>query len=223
MSEKHALAERLEPLRDRDARWRDLYDDFVEGLRRAEVGANAPAVGQPFSAFALPDAWGRYRSLDALLGTGPLVLSFVRGGWCPYCAHELRLWNELLPDLRAAGGRFAAVSPEIGGRAALMGRLLGLDPNAELLCDVDLGVALTTGLAFRIGDDLQRRYAEWGLDLETLYGHPGGLLPVPATFVIDAEAVVRFAFVDPDFRLRAEPSEVIAAVAAIVGRTSGSL
>ncbi|HTI31055.1 MAG TPA: peroxiredoxin-like family protein [Sphingomonas sp.] len=209
MNRAAPLASSLDALRSK-SQWRPLYDEFVEGLRRIGAGAASPAVGEEFPAFALPNAAGHYRSLDALLADGPLVLSFNRGGWCPYCATELRAWSDRLPELQDAGGHFAAITPEVGGRAALLGQLLHGD--AEMLCDVDHGLALTAGLAFYIGEPLMRRYERSGLDLKDLYGSSSGFLPIPATYVIDQAGTVRYAFADPDFRIRAEPMEVIAAV-----------
>ena len=190
-----------------------MYDEFVGGLRRIGAGLASPVIGEPFPAFALPDASGRYRSLDSLLAEGPLVLSFNRGGWCPYCASELRAWSDALPALAEAGGHFVAVTPEVGGRAALLGQLLHGD--AQMLCDVDHGIALATGLAFYIGEPLLSRYAQWGLDLVELYGSGSGFLPIPASYVIDTSGIVQFAFADPDFRHRAEPADAIAVVAAL--------
>ncbi len=210
---KHSLSATLAETRDSAGEWRGLYDRFVDGLRGLGVGSGAPHVGDIFPAFSLPDAGGHYRSLDGLIAEGPLVLSFNRGGWCPYCTHELRAWREVLPDLRAAGAHFAAITPEVGGRAALLGHLL--DPDVDLLCDVDHGVALASGLVFHIGAELRRQYREWGLDLAEIYGSDSGLLPVPGIFVIDREGVTRFAFADPDFRNRAEPSEVIEVLRAL--------
>lgn len=195
--------------------WQLRYDDFVAGLRDVGIGASAPRVGDVFPAFSLPDAAGHHRSLDGLLAEGPIVLSFNRGGWCPYCSHELRAWCDHLPALRAAGAGLTVVTPEVGGRAALLAHLVG--PDADLLCDVDHGVALASGLAFYMGAELQTSYAAWGLDLAQTYGSASGFLPVPATFVIDAGGIVRFAHVDPDFRVRAEPEDVIAAVASLNG------
>lgn len=215
MVHQNALTALLGATRDGNSEWRALYDEFVGTLRRTGVAANAPRPGDVFPSFALPDAAGRYRSLDALLASGPVVLSFNRGGWCPYCAHELRAWNEALPELTDAGGRFVAITPEVGGRAALMGRLLDLSPDAELLCDVDLGVALACGLAFRMGEPMLRRYRDHGLDLAELYGSASGFMPVPATYVLDEGGVVRFAFADPDFRVRADPAAAIAIVRAL--------
>lgn len=214
MPRQHSLAALLTETHERSIAWNDLYDAFIATLRRVGVGRSAPTVGDAFPAFALPNAAGHYRSLDALLAKGPLVLSFNRGGWCPYCAHELRAWNDALPELAAHGASFAAITPEVGGRAALMGHVLGLSDDAELLCDVDGGVALATGLAFRMSETLRSAYGRAGLDIGELYGSTGGFLPVPATYLLDGDGTVRFAFVEPDFRLRAEPADVIAVLAA---------
>lgn len=204
------LAHDLASQRARSGDWAGLYDRFVEALRLLGVGQTAPAVGAPFPEFSLPNSLGQYRSLDGMLAEGPLVLSFNRGYWCPYCVHELKAWNDVLPELHAAGAQFAAITPEVGGRAALLGNLL--DTRAEILADVDGGVALNTGLAFFAGEELLAAYRSWGLNLKELYGTDGGILPVPATFLIDAEGTTRFSFVDPDFRERAEPADVIAAL-----------
>lgn len=205
------LAGRLAATRDEGADWQPFYDEFVGGLRAIGIGSGAPRVGERFPDLSLPDARGAYRTLASLLEGGPLVLSFNRGGWCPYCMHELRSWADALPALREAGGALAVVTGEVGGRAARLEALF--DGGATLLCDVDHGAALASGLAFHIGPGLQRRYDESGLHLADLYGSNGGFLPVPATFVIDPGGIVRYAFADPDFRVRAEPDEVVAAVA----------
>lgn len=210
MSNAMLLADRLAEQRARSGNWAGLYDRFSANLRKVGVGLTAPRPGEPFPAFSLPNALGQYRSLDGLLAGGPLVLSFNRGGWCPYCVHELKSWSEFLPDVRAAGASFAAITPEVGGRARLLGNLL--DADAEILADVDGGVALNSGLAFFVGQELLDQYREWGLDLLSLYGSDSGFLPVPATFVIDQEGITRYAFVDPDFRHRAEPADVVKAL-----------
>ena len=84
-----------------------------------------------------------------------------------------------------------------------------------MLGDVDHGLALLLGLAFPIGADLNRRYADAGLDLGAIYGNSGQLLPITATYVIDRSGIVRFANIDPDFRRRADPNAVIAVVEAL--------
>jgi peroxiredoxin len=205
-----SLADALRATCDPD--WQPHYDILVDRLRRAGVGANAPRVGDTFPDFALPDAQGRYRSLGTLLSGGPLVLSFNRGGWCPFCRHELAAWAAMLPALAARGAAFAAVTGEVGGRAAALATIF-VDPMT-MLCDVDHGVALDLGLAFHLGAPMLDRYRGYGLDLGLAYGSQAGLMAVPATFLIDRNGVVLYAYADPDFRERADPADVIAALVA---------
>lgn len=210
MKRLSSLAAALLATRKSRPRWEAAYTEMVEGLRRTQAGANAPVAGQRMPDFALPDAAGRWTRLTELLAPGPLILSFQRGGWCPFCRTELAAWLEAAPTLEAAGIRLAVVTPETGGRAAALAGEVG--PNALLLCDVDHGVAMTLGLTVPLSAEVARRYREAGLDLDRLTGGAGGFVPIPATFAIDAAGIVRLAHADPDFRNRAEPAAVIAAL-----------
>jgi len=207
------LSQTLARCRDEGTEWEELYNDFVGGLRRLHVGEKAPGIGDPLPAFALPNSRGLLVRSEELLESGPLVLSFNRGGWCPYCRSELASWAEHIPQLRAHGATFVAVTGEVGGRAERMRRELGLD--AEMLCDVDQGLALDMGLAFMLGAEIRRRYLACGLDLTEAYGSGSWFLPIPATYLIDRGGIIRFAFVEPDFRVRAEPEDVLEAVRAL--------
>jgi len=204
------LSQTLARCRDEGTEWEEVYNDFVGSLRRLQVGESAPHVGDRLPGFALPNSRGLLVGSEALLEQGPLVLSFNRGGWCPYCRSELAIWAEHMPQLRATGGAFVAVTGEVGGRAERMRCELGLD--AEMLCDIDHGLALDMGLAFMLGAEIRRRYLACGLDLTDAYGSASWFLPIPATYVIDRGGIVRFAFVDPDFRVRAEPGDVLEVV-----------
>jgi peroxiredoxin len=199
-----------EACRETTPDWTPVYDAFVARLRANGVGAGAPDVGDAFPDFALPDDRGRYRTLAELCAAGPLVLSFNRGGWCPYCRAELSAWGAQAAALAGAGAHLVSIAAETGGRAEKLHQWVG--DEATILCDVDHGLALAVGLAFHCGADLQQRYLSCGLDLAEIYGSGGWFLPVPATFVLDREGIVRFAWKDPDFRLRADPETVLAAV-----------
>ena len=195
--------------------WQELCDSFVARKRALGAGSGAPKVGEPFPTLSLPDLHGRQRSLSSLYAEGPIVLSFKRGDWCPYCKIELESWHQAIPDLAKAGGRLVVVAGLVGGRSTALSRLLG--DRAAILCDVDHGAALTLGLAIHAGFDVIDRYRQNGLDLASLYGTASGFLPIPATFVIDQQGIIRFAFVNPDFRVRAEPADVLAVVRSITG------
>ena len=190
--------------------WEDAYSAFVAGLMATGAGAGAPQVGERMPAFALPDSDGRWTRLADLLAEGPLVLSFQRGGWCPWCSVEMAAWGRAAPALHADGGRLAVVTPETGGRATLLSERVGT--GATLLCDVDHGVAMALGLTVPLPEAISRRYRAAGLDLDQLTGGAGGFVPIPATFGIGRDGIVRYAFVNPDFRERAEPADVLNAL-----------
>ena len=209
------LGPQLAQLRRRKPDLGPFFDEVVIGLRAAGVGAAAPKVGEMFPDFSLPTAHGGYRRLGELLEQGPVIVNFSRGRWCPYCVHEVSAWAEMLPALAEAGVRLIEITGETGGGARALGAVLEASPAAamaKVLCDVDHGVALSLGLAFFAGDPLLDFYTKAGLDFHELYGSPSGFLPVPATFGLDQEGRVRFAYANVDFRERAEPADVLAAL-----------
>ena len=193
--------------------WPGIYDGFIASLRERGIGDSAPGLNDRFEPFVLPNSVGRYVELYDLLDAGPLVLSFMRGGWCPYCREEMKAWAAAGPRLAAVGGRFIAVSGEVGGRAETT--RCALAPEAEMLCDIDHGLATSLGLSFGISPALYQNYLDYGLSLADIYGDSGRILPIPATFVLDTSGIVRYAFVEPDFRIRADPAVVIAVVEAL--------
>ena len=202
------IAPALQAETDRLSAYADAYDALVAKLVKAGAGRRAPRVGQRFAGFALPDAQGRFHTLAQLLGEGqPLVISFHRGLWCPWCRVESAGWGDAAHELAAAGARLVTISAEVDGGAAALGQRAG----GLALVDVDLGLCLALGLVISIPAALADAYREGGDDLAALLGGSGRLLPIPATFLLDGKGIVRFAFVDPDFRQRAEPAVVLAA------------
>ena len=193
--------------------WQDLCDTFVARKRALSAGALAPTPGSEFPPLSLPDLHGRYQSLADLHAAGPIVVSFNRGGWCPYCQLELKSWSNALPALTAAGGALVVVAGVVGGQMSNL-----MPDQVIVLSDVDHGAALALGLAIHAGFDVLERYRQSGLDLAEHYGTASGFLPIPATFVIDQHGIVQYAFVNPDFRIRAEPADVIAVVQGLTGK-----
>lgn len=211
MEQTSRLYADLQQRRPDDAAWTRLYDSFVARLATLKAGHRAPRPGTAFPDLHLPDHVGRYRSLASIRAGQPMIVSFVRGNWCAYCRGELEDWRQQIDSLDAAGGRLVIIVGEISGGADRIHDLLG--GKALVLCDVDHGAALDLGLAYHAGPDLLLRYLDAGLDLRDVYGTDSGILPIPATFLIDGAGLVRTAHVDPDFRVRARPEEQVAALA----------
>lgn len=143
------------------------------------------------------------------------MLSFYRGGWCPYCRTEMAAWSEAASEVRRLGATFVAVTGEIGGEAEALRRALDLD--GSFLVDVDHGLALRMGLAVRINDRIREAYLGIGRDLALHYGSDAWFIPVPATYVVDRHGIIRFAEADVDFRRRAEPEAVLQVLRGIGG------
>lgn len=217
MEQTGRLYEKLQRCTLENPEWTSLYDAFVGRLTMLGSAYGAPGFGEEFPDLLLPDHLGHYQSLAALNAAGPLVVSFLRGSWCPFCSSEIESWQENLPALEATGGRLVVIVGEVAGRADRIHEKLG--GKAMVLCDIDHGAALGLGLAFHAGTEMVQRYLEAGLDLADIYGTDIGILPIPATFVVDAGGIVRFAFAEPDFRIRAEPADVIALVRALGDKT----
>ncbi|WP_430869171.1 peroxiredoxin-like family protein [Demequina aurantiaca] len=179
----------------------------------ALVGDQVTSVGDVAPDFELPDAAGGLVRLSELAAGGPVVVSFYRGGWCPYCNIELRALQEALPAITAAGGALVAISPEAPDLSLSTAEKENLD--FAVLSDTTAATIDAYGLNFTIdsttrdvlsGEEAERALAE-GVETE--------VLPIPATYVIGADRRVTYAFVDPDHKHRAEPADIVAAVRAL--------
>ena len=167
------------------------------------------------------DAWDSPTAVLRLPQTvlyGPVALSFYRGAWCPFCRTELTALRDAHRDVIEAGGQIVSIAAEVGGRAMNAMQKHGLP--FEDLCDVDLGVSLAFGLVFAITEEVREIYGRLGYDLEAFNGNDSWFLPVPATYVVAPDGVVAAAFIEPDFRYRMEPADIVNAIKAINSRRS---
>lgn len=187
-----------------------VIDRASADLEATDPVADALSVGDVAPDFELPNAIGQIVRLRDALAQGPVVLSFYRGGWCPYCSLELKALQDVLPQIREAGARLIAVSPQTPD--ATLSTRETMDLAFDVLSDEGNAVAREYGLVFRVPDDLVETYRGVGIDLEAANGDDAHELPLPATFVVDTQGTVRHAFADPDYTRRAEPTDVLAAL-----------
>jgi peroxiredoxin len=212
MSLQQQLAEYLAGWRERVPLERQaIIERHIEQLRGAiartmlKVGARAPT-------FALPSATSARVDLDTLLKQGPVVITFYRGGWCPYCNLELKAFQEVLPEIEAAGGSLVAISPEKPDDT-----LSTAEKNAlafHVLSDVGQRVGRAFGIVYDFTDELRSAYQGLGRDIPALNGTPGEwALPVPATYVVDRNGTIIYAYANADYRDRVDPRDVLAVFA----------
>jgi len=165
--------------------------------------------------FTLPDPRGSTMGLSHLLEQGPVVLTFYRGAWCPYCHLALRAYQQALPQLQAGGATLVAISPQTPDHSRAFAEKLKL--TFALLSDMDNQVARQFGLVFTIDEAVRGAYKQVGADLPAFNGKDSWDLPVAGTFLIDQSGTVRLAFVDPDFTRRLDPSVIIARLEELEG------
>ncbi len=168
---------------------------------------NSLKVGEKVPEFSLQNAVGKTVDLKSLLGKNPLVISFYRGGWCPYCNMELRGLQKYLPQITELGAKLIAISPETPDNS-----LSTTEKNEltfEVLSDVGNQIAKQFGLVFQLPEELRPIYQSFGIDLPAYNGDESFELPIPGTYVIDTDGTVTHAFVDPDYTKRLDPEEII--------------
>jgi peroxiredoxin len=189
----------------------DLFNTGIED-RILKVGAQAPA-------FTLEDArTGKPVHSADLLALGPLVVSFFRGRWDPYCVTELEAWRDLHAQVRERGTLFVAISPQTTRQNNFTLQQHGL--NYPLLSDPGAAVAEKFGIAYTIPPE-HRRYFQ-SILINIPFNNAGlsyhnateasWRLPLPAVFVVDRSNIITFAEAHADFRVRPEPADILAAL-----------
>ncbi|RMD62991.1 MAG: AhpC/TSA family protein [Planctomycetota bacterium] len=174
------------------------------------------AVGDRAPALTLPAADGSTVDLGELYAKGPVVITFYRGGWCPFCQRAMAQWNSKVSELVDAGGTFVAISPETAEHARQSRQKFGGD-GVIALVDKDGAAMRAFKVGFAFDENLKSRYKRFGHDLGAWNASGRWELPAPATFVVDRKGVIRWVFADWDFRKRANPDEVIAQVRKLHG------
>lgn len=180
----------------------------IEQVRASGTAAHALKEGSRAPDFTLPDAFGNAVTLAHLLQQGPVVLTFYRGAWCPYCNLELRAYQRAVPRLQELGAALVAISPQTPDHSLATAEQDDL--TFTVLSDVGNIVARRFGLVFMIDPSVRAAHRQVGADLPAYNGDETWELPMPATFVVDQTGTVRLSFVDPDFTRRLDPSNVIA-------------
>jgi peroxiredoxin len=187
-----------------------LYETKIEELRASFAMEKAIGVDALAPDFALPDAQGKPVAMSELLRLGPVVVTFYRGGWCPYCNIQLRAYQAALPEITALGARLAAISPQLpdGSLATATKNELTFD----VLSDVGNEVARSFGLVYALPEELRVLLRSNNKALPGINGDESWELPIPASYVIDRDRRVALAFLDVDYRNRLDPTAILAAL-----------
>jgi peroxiredoxin len=188
----------------------EIMHRATDELIASGAAARALKAGDRAPAFTLKDPEGRDVSSVDLLAQGPLIVSFYRGVWCPYCNLELQALQAALPAFEAAGAELVAISPQTAPNSRKSVRQNGL--GFPILSDPRNEVAAAFGLRFGLPDYLVDLYKSLKNDLPAFNGDPSWTLPMPARYVIGQDGTILYAEVNPDYTRRPEPEDMLPAV-----------
>ena len=195
--------------RQKRPQFAEAVDRLVGRLRESGAGTSAPQPGELMPPFHLPDENGHIVSLDRLLAKGPVAVTFHRGHWCPYCRINISALAHTQEKIASEGGQIVAIMPD---RQHFVSELKSAAKVPfPILTDMDNGYALSLNLAIWLGAEMQKMLA--GLrDLPSFQGNNSWILPIPATFIVAKDGLIRARFVDPDYRKRMAIDDLLAAL-----------
>ena len=185
----------------------DTMSRATAELSESGQAQRARKAGDVAPDFTLNDPEGKEVSSRDLLAKGPLVLSFYRGVWCPYCNLELQALQEALPDITARGASLVAISPQTAANSRKSQRDNKL--AFPILSDVRSEVANAFGIRFALPDYLVELYKGFGNNLSLTNDDPSWVLPMPARYVIGTDGIIAYSEVNPDYTHRPDPSELL--------------
>jgi len=181
----------------------------IASLKAEGFASRAVKAGDVSPSFELPDHNGELVSSADLLANGRVVISFIRGRWCPFCVLQMEAMSSIAAEIGAAGAAMVAISPQTSKQAFFMHDQHKL--AFPLLVDGHNVLARQFGLVYRVSEEQQALYSRTFVNLPFANGDSSWELPIPATYVIGREGVVLFASVNEDYMDRVEPLEVVEA------------
>jgi peroxiredoxin len=179
-------------------------------LEQSDLLSKALKRGDQYIDFTLPNAKGINKKLSDLLKDHAVVLTFYRGGWCPYCNLQLNEYQSRLKEFQKAGAQLVAISPDAPQSAQDTASVNEI--QFEILSDQQNKVAKKYGLVFQVKEGLKEVYLSYGINLENNQGNDLWELPIPATYVISKKGKIVYAFLNTNYKLRAEPDDILKAL-----------
>jgi peroxiredoxin len=187
----------------------EAFDRSIQDLLDQGVPVGTVKVGDTLESLTLTDATNALVTLDQLVESGPAVIVFYRGGWCPYCNLALRTYQrELVPELAAFGAQLVAISPQAPDQSLSTAEKAELD--FTVLSDPGNRVARSVGIVFQQAEEVLEAQRQLGLDLAEVNAEGSTELPRPTVLIVDQDRTVRFVDVQPDYTARTEVADILA-------------
>lgn len=182
------------------------YEQGVEEVGESAAMKTALKEGDDAFMFELPSASGSNVKLEELLKDGPVVVIWYRGGWCPYCNIQLREMQSYLPQIKELGANLVAISPEMPDSSLSTKEKDQI--TYHVLSDAGNKVGKKFGIVYTLPEVVQKQF-EGRLDVDAYNGDNKKELPLAVTYIINKDGKITYAFIDKDYKKRAEPEEII--------------
>jgi peroxiredoxin len=185
----------------------EIMNKGIQQLTEQGLAKNALQVGDKMIDFTLQNATNEPVSLSNQLKNGKVIISFYRGGWCPYCNMELKALQDILPELDKINVSLLAISPETPDNSLTTSEKNKL--SFEVLSDIDNELAKKIGLVFQMPEELREIYQTFNIDVAKHNGNEDFELPLSATYLVNQKGVIEYAFISEDYKERAEPNDIL--------------
>tara|TARA_R110002051_G_scaffold171153_1_gene241702 strand:+ start:1470 stop:2120 length:651 start_codon:yes stop_codon:yes gene_type:complete len=186
-------------------------DEIINEAKAKDLGNKAIQINQQAPHFELPNQEGKQILLDDLLAKGPVVITFYRGDWCPYCNLQLRALQARLNDIHQLGATLVAISPQVPDGSLTESEIAKME--FMVLSDQDAKIASEYGVTWEVPEFLlDHMRIDRQLDLVQINNGNGLILPIPATFVIGKDGLIKWSYVNVDYRTRSEPDDILKAL-----------
>lgn len=147
------------------------------------------------------------KSISDIYKSGPVVVKFFRGSWCPYCMIELKEYKRLAQQFQRANCTLIVLSPDTEKENLRTQKRLELP--FKIYSDKENMIAKKFGIAFKVSDELNEVYKKFGINLDKNQGSESHEIPMPGTYVASRKGKIKYAFIDADYTKRAEPEDVL--------------
>ncbi len=188
----------------------DIMRKAIDDLEATPILEKTLKTGDVLPQIVLPNAKGELVNLNEIVAKNRVILTFYRGGWCPYCNLELKALQNVLPQIEAKGAKIVAITPETPDHSLTTKEKNELD--FEVLSDADNTVAKSINLVYKLPESLVALYKTFNINLDKSNGNLNNELPIAATYIIETDGKISYHFLKEDYKLRADPETILLAL-----------
>lgn len=147
-------------------------------------------------------------NLETILEEQGVVLAFYRGAWCPYCKKHMSDFQDSVSLIEDKGYKVIAVTPEMSASRDKM--VDDVKVSFSILSDNKYEIMQAYNTSYELSKETVPKYFNIVVNkTRSANGNEDDILPVPATFVINKDGIIKYIHYDKDYKERATISEIL--------------